>query len=93
MITGGQAHERQDNVATIYRRRELAADPRGAKSSTYRGKRYAKWTNTKTDTVPNVPHCQLRATRSSANRPTIRFSISTMMDAEREGPYAVCQKG
>ena len=41
-------------MATIYKRRDLRPIPEGAEIVTYRGKRYAKWTNAKRAT-PNVP--------------------------------------
>lgn len=44
-----------DTVATIYKRRDLRPIPEGAEIVTYRGKRYAKWTNAKTDTVQRAP--------------------------------------
>lgn len=42
-------------MATIYKRRDLRPIPEGAELVTYRGKRYAKWLNAKTDTVQRAP--------------------------------------
>ncbi len=42
-------------MATIYKRRDLRPIPEGAEIVTYRGRRYAKWANIKTDTVQRAP--------------------------------------
>ena len=42
-------------MATVYKRRELRPIPRGAEIVTFRGKRYAKWTNAKTGNMQRAP--------------------------------------
>ena len=42
-------------MATVFKRREYRAIPEGAEIITYRGKRYAKWTNAKTGRAQRAP--------------------------------------